>query len=186
MKVLRPWVVGLAILVGMGLFTSSVEAKDDGFALALSQDVPGKNNVGGRGGEFAPELYNRFVKAGGEAYLVSFKWRREFEKPEQMRSSTVVIFRDANGRYWGMDMYSNQPTWVPGQEPQKWLDRLYPSLITQLVSSKTEPSLAGRYADRSRVASGGANTTAPASTPAPVAQPSANVSTPATSTMAAQ
>jgi len=173
MKVLRPLVIGMVMVGGFFALSSMVQAKDDGQALALSQDVAGKNNVGGKGSEFAPDLYNRFIKAGGEAHLVTFQWRREFEKVEQTRTSTVVIFLDAEGRYWGMDMYTSQPVWVPGREPQKWLDRLYPNLITKLVSARTEPKLAGQYADISRVAKAAPATPTPQATPTPSGQPSA-------------
>ncbi|PAW79424.1 MAG: hypothetical protein B9S32_02470 [Verrucomicrobia bacterium Tous-C9LFEB] len=173
MKVMRPMWMGVVLAVcGFFIFSSFAPAKDDGQMLALSQDLPGKNNVGGKGSEFAPELYNRFIKAGGEAHLVTFQWRREFEKAEQARTSSVVVFLDAEGRYWGMDMYSKQPVWVPGREPQKWLDRLYPNLITKLTTVRTESKLAGKYADLSRVANA---TPATPETPAPAAQPSARV-----------
>lgn len=152
----------LAVAGAMGMVVST-QAKDDGQAIALSQDIPGKNNIGGRGAEFAPELYSRLVKAGGEAHLVTFKWRREFEKTEQARLSTVVVYRDAEGRYWGMDMYTVKPVWVPGKEPQKWIDRMYPNLISSVVTARTDAKLAGQYADLSRVA--GATTTAPAPAP---------------------
>lgn len=175
MKVLRPLVIGMMLVGGFFVLSSTVQAKDDGQTLAMSQDIAGKNNVGGKGSEFAPELYNRFLKAGGEVHLVTFQWRREFEKPEQMRLSKAVVFLDAEGRYWGMDMYTTQPVWVPGREPQKWLDRLYPNLITKLVTTQTEPKLAGQYADLSRVAKAAPVTPTPTETATPTGQPSARV-----------
>lgn len=189
MRLMCAVLVGMmTMLVGFFLVPNSVQAKDDGQTIALSQDIPGKNNVGGRGGEYSLELYNRFIKAGGEAYLVTYKWRRGFEKPEQTRIGGMVVYLDSEGRYWAMDMYSTKPTWVPSKDPQKWIDRMYPNLVTSLVASRTEPKLAGQYADLSRVATAATPAPAAPTTPALATQekPSAKATEPQTVTGFAQ
>lgn len=150
----RAIAIGLIVLGGAFLSMPGLaQAKDDGMAIAMSQDIPGKNNIDGRGGEYVSELYRRFIQAGGEAYLVKFEWRRFSQKrAEQNLIDGIAVFRDAEGRYWAMGMYTTHPVWVPGTDPQKWVDRMYPNLTTRVLATATETKFAGRYSDRSRVA----------------------------------
>lgn len=173
MKFTRPAFTFLLAVLGFALWTPMPgQAGDDGLSLALAPDITGKNNINGRGGEFAPELYRRLTAAGGEAHLVVFTWRRSFESPSQDRSCNAVVFRDAEGRYWAMDMYMTKPVWVSGNDPQKWLDHVYPKIITRFVSSRTDSHLAGQYADLSRKDKAVATTPAiPATTLAPTPLP---------------
>lgn len=150
MKRALEWFLGgsLGLLLWMA---GNGYAADDGMAIVQAGNIPGRCNVQGRGLAYAPEAYRRLTAAGGEAYLLTFHWRYTYEASGQNRMANAVIFRDAQGRYWAQDAFMNKPVWVSSaKEPQKWLDQMYPKLVTEILSAKTEPKLAGQYADQSR------------------------------------
>ena len=157
--------LALAILGALLSVSTLASAKDDGGAIAQSPTLPGRHNADGHGADFAPELYKRLTAAGGEAYLISFKWRQEFEKADLDRSGTMVVFRDDKGLYWGMDLSSEHPLQMPSKDPQKCLRRMYPALLTSVTDIKTDSKLEGQYADLSRstktTTSSGTNATTP-------------------------
>jgi hypothetical protein len=151
MKLQKQIPLTLLATLGICLLTSNaLAAKEDGFIIAENPSIPGKNNTDGRGEDFAPELYKQFCEAGGESYLLTFRWRREFESSKNERKGSMVVFRDQAGQYWGIDLYSEKPVALPAREskayPQKWLGRMYPTLVFADVEVKTNPELEGRFA----------------------------------------
>jgi len=108
--------------------------------LALSLDLPGK------GGwttcyTFAKTLQSRFLQSGGECHLVIYDWTDRFHSSSR---HAFVVYRDAEGRYWGMDNRSAKPSWMAGNNAVEWAafwDQ--DKTISRVVEDASGPSLAG-------------------------------------------
>jgi len=121
-------------------------AGDDTFKIARDKTIPGKF-----GHEtcdiFAKELYSRLVAAGGEAHYIVYEW--DYPGKGSGRHA-IVVYRDAQGRYFGMDQTKRQPVWLTGSTPSQWVSWFNGPGDTRVLRSVTEPNLAGQYADLSR------------------------------------
>lgn len=140
---------------------SSALAWDDGRAIAKATNIQGKMQQE-QCLPFARDLYERLNAAGGEAYLIIFRWEdmkantfREVRSAgvfEKSRGShAMVVFRDSRGRYYGMDNQSWRPVSLLGRSVPEWVMSFSGQQIhTELVSVSTNPSNRGQYADLSR------------------------------------
>lgn len=121
-------------------------AGDDTFKIARDKTIPGKF-----GREtcdvFAKELYNRLTQAGGEAHYVVYDWQNPGGRSGR---HAIVVYRDAQGRYFGMDQSMRTPVWLTGQSPSAWAAWFNGPGHTRVVRSVTDASLSGEYADLSR------------------------------------
>lgn len=133
------------MLIIMGVARGRADT-DDSWNMALALDIPGKN--GWTTCEpFATELYNRMTRAGGEAYLIIFDW----EDANHIRNShAMVVYRDAGGRYWGMDQRSPKPVWLGGRNPGQWVKDFFPRAMVKVRMTYTDPANFGQYPDLSR------------------------------------
>jgi hypothetical protein len=152
----RPATWAQAILAtGLIIFcsVSLASGKDDSGVIAREKDIPGKFRVG-QCLPYAQELYNRFIRAGGEAHLVVYQWQNLQNGVNGQWSSgegrhAIVVYRDAKGRYYGMDNTTWKPVWLKGQTPGEWAQSFAGmDASTRIVSAQTELTLKGRYPDR--------------------------------------
>lgn len=139
-----------ALLGGAGTGARAAEAADDGWALAMEFGVQG------RGGwttcyAFARALQARFSLAGGESHLVVYDWTDDSHFSDR---HAFLVFRDAGGRYWGIDNRSAKPRWLRGTTPAEWAAFWDGDKTVQVVADMTDERLRGRTADRGRLARG--------------------------------
>jgi hypothetical protein len=134
------------VLAAATMLAGSVRsfAADDSLAIATARDIPGKY-VSGACAPFAENLYQRILSAGGEAHLVVFDW--------QCGSGTgthaFVVYRDQQGRYWGMDNLQSHPIWLTGSTPKDWAEFFAPRYEVSVKIHRTDMALLGHYADLS-------------------------------------
>lgn len=129
------------------------QAGDDTFKIARDRSIPGKFGIE-TCDTFARELYSRLVQAGGEAHYVVYDWQIPGGRSGR---HAIVVYRDAQGRYFGMDQSRRQPLWLTGNSPDAWAAWFNGPGYTRVVRSVTDPSLAGAYADLSRAPKAGAS-----------------------------
>lgn len=122
------------------------KASDDSWKIALALDIPGKNGWN-TCAPYAKELYSRLTRAGGEAYLIVFDWTDANRLSDR---HAIVVYRDAKGRYWGMDNRANKPVWLEGRNPSEWASFFSRTAYTSVYTAYTNPSNYGQYADLSR------------------------------------
>jgi hypothetical protein len=141
------------LVVAANVMISGVQAEDGSAYLAKSKDVAGKFQVR-ECNTFAKDLYKRFARAGGEAYLVVYDWtnlKRDFRSQGSGRHA-MVVYRDAKGRYYGVDNATWKPVWLKGSTPSEWaaffagMDQQ-----TSVVSSQTVASNKGQYPNLAQV-----------------------------------
>lgn len=121
-------------------------AGDDSFSIAREKDIAGKR-VSGACLPFAQDLYSRMTEAGGETHLVIFDWK----SGTGHGTHAIVVYRDSEGRYWGMDNLQNKPVWLAGDNAQAWAEFFAPRFEVTVRAHKTDPALAGHYADRAQM-----------------------------------
>ena len=127
---------------------AAAPAKDDGWEIATALDVPGK------GGwttcaVFAKNLQHRFILAGGESHIVVYDWT---DAAGFGQRHALFVYRDAEGRYWGIDNRHAQPKWLAGTTPASWVDCWEPDKKTiRLIADVNTPKLLGKTADKSRL-----------------------------------
>lgn len=143
----KHWAVAMMVLtaLAMGAPQSNAE-QDDGWNIALSLNLAGKN--GWTTCEpFSRDLYDRISRAGGEAYIISFDW----EDGNHLRGRhNMVVYRDANDRYWGMDQRQSKPVWLNGHCPEEWVRSFCPGVAISVYKTYTNPANFGQHADLSR------------------------------------
>ncbi|PAW77659.1 MAG: hypothetical protein B9S32_10295 [Verrucomicrobia bacterium Tous-C9LFEB] len=122
------------------------KAGDDGWSMALALDLPGKGGWN-TCAPYAKELYSRITRAGGEAYLIVFDWQDDRRMSDR---HAFVVYRDAKGRYWGMDQRMNKPVWLAGKNPSEWAAFFSRTAVTEVRTAYTNPANHGQYADLSR------------------------------------
>lgn len=124
-------------------------AADDSFCIAMGKDIPGK--FGWTTCEvFAQSLYQRLTRAGGESYYITFSWTN----PSGMSGRhAIVVFRDAEGDYWGMDSRAQRPLRVSGNSSSSWARSYCQGYSVHIASVTTEEKLKGQYASLDRDAS---------------------------------
>ena len=137
----------MALAAGLTLLLAvPSQAGDDTFKIARDRTLPGKF-----GREtcdvFARELYSRLVHAGGEAHYIVYDWQIPGGGSGR---HAIVVYRDAKGRYFGMDQSRRQPVWLTGNSANQWVGWFSGPGSTRVVREVTEVSLAGQYADLSR------------------------------------
>ncbi len=125
-------------------------APDDGWTLAMEFGVKG------RGGwttcyAFARALQERFSLAGGESHLVVYDWTDDAHFSDR---HAFLVFRDATGRYWGIDNRSAKPRWLHGTSAPEWAAFWDPEKTTRVVADVTDWTLRGRTADLGRLGHG--------------------------------
>jgi hypothetical protein len=137
-----------AALLGAAFIMSPIQSKagDDSWKISLALDIPGKNGWQ-TCAPFAKELYSRLTRAGGEAYLVVFDWTDENRLSDR---HAMVVYRDAKGRYWGMDNHANKPVWLSGSNPTEWASFFSRAAFVSIYTAYTNPANIGQYADLSR------------------------------------
>jgi hypothetical protein len=126
------------------------DLRDDGWTLAMEFGVKG------RGGwttcyAFAQALQERFSLAGGESHLVVYDWTDEAHFSDR---HAFLVFRDAAGRYWGIDNRSPKPRWLRGTTPAEWAAFWDADKTVRVVSDMTDANLRGRTADMGRLTHG--------------------------------
>ena len=122
--------------------------RDDGWTLALTPHLTGK------GGwttcyAFAKTLQGRFTQSGTECHLVIYNWTDQFHYSNR---HAFVVYRDAEGRYWGMDNLSAKPRWLPGTTPMEWASFWAGASTVLRVTDATDHRLAGKTADQTLLA----------------------------------
>lgn len=122
------------------------KAGDDSWDIALALDLPGKGGWN-TCAPFAKELYSRLTRAGGEAYLIVYDWTDDNRFSDR---HAMVVYRDAKGRYWGMDQRMSKPIWLSGKNPSDWANFFSRAAQVQVRVAYTNPSNHGQYADLSR------------------------------------
>ena len=61
-------------------------------------------------------------------------------------------YRDAEGRYWGIDNRHEHPKWLSGTTPAAWVDFWEPDKkAISLVADVSNPKLFGKTADKDRL-----------------------------------
>jgi len=139
--------------------------RDDGWDLALTPHLAGK------GGWttcylFARALQWRFTCAGGENHLLIFDWTNPAHAQGR---HAFLVYRDAEGRYWGMDNLSAKPRWLPGTTPMEWAVFWAGESTVLRVTDATDRRLAGRTANATLLAGSPLPTATPAVVPTLVA-----------------
>lgn len=134
--------------LGAALMMSPLQSKagDDGWSIALALDLPGKGGWN-TCAPYAKELYSRISRAGGEAYLIVFDWTDDHRISDR---HAMVVYRDAKGRYWGMDQRLNKPIWLSGRTPSEWASFFSRAAVVEVRTAYTTPANHGQYADLSR------------------------------------
>ena len=129
--------------------SAATPSRDDGWEIASALDVAGK------GGwttcaTFARDLQHRFTMAGGESHVVIYDWT---DAAGFGQRHALFVYRDAAGRYWGIDNRHAQPKWLSGTTPTAWVNFWEPDKKTvALVADMTNPKLFGKTADKDRLA----------------------------------
>lgn len=108
------------------------------FDLVVAEDMPGKYVKGGCM-PFARELYGRLNRNGTEVHLITYAWNNGFGG---FGVHAFVVYRDDEGRYWGMDNERRQPLWVTGKTPRAWCQAFSPatSIAIRSHASSLTPS----------------------------------------------
>ena len=110
-----------------------------GWNMALSLDLPGK------GGwttcyTFAKTLQGRFLQSGKECHLVIYDWTDSLHYSSR---HAFVVYRDEQGRYWGMDNRSAKPRWMAGKNAVEWATFWdQDKTINRVIEDTAGPSLA--------------------------------------------
>ena len=146
--------VRAALLVVAGnMLIGGLQAEDGSAYLAKSKDVAGKFQVR-ECNTFAKDLYQKFARSGGEAYLVVYDWtnlKRDFRSQGSGRHA-IVVYRDAKGRYYGVDNATWKPVWLKGSTPSEWAAFFGGmNLQTSVVSSQTVAANKGQYPNLAQV-----------------------------------
>ncbi|MDD5260435.1 MAG: hypothetical protein PHD76_01165 [Methylacidiphilales bacterium] len=95
---------------------------DDALRIAKDWNIPGKNYPE-QCQPFADELFRRMDAAGVEAYKVKFSWESyNFTARTRNGAHVMVVFKDARGRYYGMDNMALQPVWLRGDSAEAWTE----------------------------------------------------------------
>lgn len=139
----RSPLLGLAVLlmgvdVG-GISSVRAEVQSDPISIfdrAMADDLPGKH-IKGSCLPFARELYARLNRAGVEVHLITYAWRKN---AVESGIHAFVVYRDEDGRYWGMDNERNRPLWVSGMTPRVWGQSFSPATTVSIrahISSLT-------------------------------------------------
>ncbi|PAW76609.1 MAG: hypothetical protein B9S32_14620 [Verrucomicrobia bacterium Tous-C9LFEB] len=146
----RSQLMGLAALMAVGYFGGISSTLANGqsdplsiFDRAVAEDLPGKYVKGGCL-PFARELYIRLNRAGGEVHLITYAWRKS---ADEAGIHAFVVYRDEDGRYWGMDNERYRPLWMSGTTPQAWGQFFSPSTTVSIrshVSSLRPPPARNR------------------------------------------
>lgn len=144
MKTTFSTLLGASLLLAVSAM--SLQAGDDSFSIARDKSIAGKR-ITGACLPFAQDLYSRLTQAGGEAHLVVFDWRAP---GGQTGTHAIVVYRDKEGRYWAMDNLQAAPLWLAGSSPASWAAFFAPRFDVEVKAHRTNPALAGQYADRSR------------------------------------
>lgn len=92
------------------------------FDRAVAEDLPGKYAKGACL-PFAKELYARFSRSGIEAHLIAYAWN---DRMGESGLHAFVVYRDEEGRYWGMDNLRHQPLWLGGNTVLDWSQSFSP------------------------------------------------------------
>ncbi len=140
------WVAAAVLSATLLMSPARAQASDDSWSIALGQDIPGKNGWA-TCAPYAKELYSRIARAGGEAYLIVFDWT---DKNNISNRHAMVVYRDAKGRYWGMDNRASKPVWLNGNNPSEWVSFFSRKAYTSVYTAYTNPANYGHYADLSR------------------------------------
>ena len=111
-------VITILFMVGL-LVTSTVQANDLGMKLAKDRSIPGKNQIG-ECAKYADALFAKMNASGVEAYRVSFDWSHLSGISGGQGAHAVVVFKDARGRYYGVDNMTWKPIWLKGNNSQEW------------------------------------------------------------------
>lgn len=99
------------------------------------------------GGTYARSLYTIFTQNGVEAYLVNFTWRQETYLPSYQAS--FVVFRDAQGRYFGQQSNTLHAKWLSGTTPREWAQSFYANSYVAVDGVADNRSVVGyRPADK--------------------------------------
>jgi hypothetical protein len=109
----------IAFLMFGLLFCTSAKADDIGMKLAKDRSIVGKNQIG-QCAAYADALFAKMNAAGVEAYRVSFDWSNLNSVAGQSGAHAVVVFRSAQGRYYGVDNMTWKPIWLKGNNSQQW------------------------------------------------------------------
>jgi hypothetical protein len=131
----------LSLLLAVALL-STVSLRAD-LAHDLSEKaVPQEKKSLTNGYAYAVDLYQIFTRNGIEAYLVQFQWTR-YANMGYMGS--FVVFRDADGKYWGQESTSIHARWVAGTTPKEWAASFYSNAFTEVKSVGDNRSVVGIY-----------------------------------------
>jgi len=106
-------------------------AKDDSHELAMNAHIRGK----GRWNTcdmFARDLCQHMACAGTEAHYVVYDWQDDFHGTGR---HAFVVYRDSDGRYWGMDNRSVAPKWLSGQDPVEWVASFAGDIAAKFVDA---------------------------------------------------
>lgn len=143
--------IGAVGALGLPALTHAATPQgDDGWALAMEFGVKG------RGGwttcyAFARSLQERFTLAGGESHLVVYDWTDDARLSDR---HAFLVYRDAAGRYWGIDNRASKPRWLHGTTPGEWAAFWDADKTTRVVADITDRTLEGRAADMGRLSRG--------------------------------
>ena len=147
---IKAFVALLGTLAALWVPSGHAATADDGWTLAMEFGVKG------RGGwttcyAFARALQERFSLAGGESHLVVYDWTDEAHFSDR---HAFLVFRDATGRYWGIDNRAAKPRWLHGTTAPEWAAFWDPEKTTRVVADVTDWNLRGHTADLGRLTRG--------------------------------
>jgi hypothetical protein len=114
-------------------------AADAAHDIALDLSIPGKSGWTSCD-NFARNLYPRITGTGGEATYIVYDWKDE---SHFCGRHAFIVFRDAQGRYWGMDNRTAKPKWLNGTTPRQWTQYFAGDVDTAVVYSHTNVWLIG-------------------------------------------
>lgn len=122
-------VIVLAFMLGQ---MGRVLAIDD-FDVAMAGDIPGKN-IQGECLPFAQELYHRLTRVGSETHLIIYDWC-DWEGRRGVHA--IVVYQDAEKRYWAMDNEHARPVWLDGSSAQAWCRSFSPYTANHVRTNRT-------------------------------------------------
>jgi hypothetical protein len=106
---------------------------------AISTDVKGK------GGWFtclnySKDLHTRMVEKGHEAHFIIYEWK---DANRTIGRHAFVVYKDEQGRYYGMDNRLKQPMWLTGENPEQWVNFFSKETANKVVCHYEDTALVG-------------------------------------------
>jgi hypothetical protein len=110
-------IILIAALIFVGSWNAALA--EDALQIAKSKDIAGKFQQGACD-DFARDLFNRYERAGKEAYHVVYRWEK-MDLQNENGKHALIVFKDESGRFYAMDNLTWKPVWIKGETPREWV-----------------------------------------------------------------